>query len=85
MEHYKDPRFNPLFDALSPEIRKLAKKQFNLLEKNPRHPSLHFKRLHGSLWSARVGRGYRALASEVDGDFQWFWIGKHGEYEGKIK
>jgi hypothetical protein len=36
-----------------------------LLKENPRHPSLHLKKV-GRFWSARVGSRYRALAVEVD-------------------
>ena len=84
MKHFRDPGFNPCLDGLPAKIQVQAKRQFKLLQSNPRHPSLHFKRLHGTLWSVRVGRNYRAPAKEIDGDFQWFWIGKHGEYDGKI-
>jgi len=33
------------------------------------------------LWSVRVGLHYRALATEVDADLVWFWIGSHAEYD----
>jgi hypothetical protein len=33
----------------------------------------------------RVGRGYRALATEVDGALLWFWIGSHKDYDVLIK
>ena len=85
MGHFKDQRFDPLFAALPAQVQKLARKQFKLLKANPKHPSLHFKQVKTDLWSARVGRHYRALAVEVDGDFRWFWIGGHGEYDGKIR
>jgi hypothetical protein len=48
-----------------------------LLQQDPKHPSLHFKRVRDDLWSVRVGRGYRALAIEGKDGFQWFWIGSH--------
>jgi len=81
MRHMKDPKFQPLYDSLPKEIRTLADKNFALLKTSPRHPSLHFKRLRGDIWSARVGRGYRALAVEGEDRFQWFWIGTHEEYD----
>ena len=62
------------------DIRSLADKSFQLLNADPSHPSLHFKKL-GSVWSARVGLYYRAVATEIDGDFLWVWIGTHGEYD----
>lgn len=85
MRHFKDPRFRPLYDALPADIRELADKQFQLLKRDPKHPSLHFKCIKGELWSARVGRRYRALAIEADGDFQWFWIGSHADYDDLIR
>jgi hypothetical protein len=58
-------------------------KSFELLKQNPKHPSLHFKRI-GTRWSPRVGIGYRALALEIDGGFLWYWIGSHADYERLI-
>ena len=37
-------------------VRELADKNFALLKQDPKHPSLHFKRLKGNLWSVRIGR-----------------------------
>jgi len=51
-----------------------------LLKEDPKHPSLHFKKI-GKLWSARVGKNYRALAMEDNTGFIWVWIGNHSEYE----
>ena len=66
--------------ALPNDVRDLADKSFQLLKTDPSHPSLHFKKL-GEVWSARVGLHYRAIATEIDGDFLWVWIGTHGEYD----
>jgi hypothetical protein len=81
MRHFKDPRFQPLYDALPARVRDLADKNFALLKQDPKHPSLHFKRVRDDLWSARVGRGYRAMAIEGKDGFQWFWIGSHSDYD----
>ncbi len=81
MRHFKDAKFRPHYDALPAEIRALADKNFELLKKNPKHPSLHFKRIRDDLWSARVGSKYRALATPVDEGFLWIWIGPHAEYD----
>lgn len=85
MRHFKDPRFNPCFDALPADVRVLANEAFARLKANPRHPSLRFKRIRGDLWSARVGVHYRALALEGEDGFQWFWIGTHGDYDRLIR
>lgn len=49
MRHVKDPDFQPLYQSLPPQVRELANKQFALLKQDPKHPSLHFKRIHDDL------------------------------------
>lgn len=71
------------YERLEPEVRRLADKNFALLEADPHHPSLHFKRV-GRLWSARVGLHHRALCVRQDDDCIWFWIGTHAEYDRLI-
>ncbi len=85
MKHQTTPRFWDFYKALPPEIQILADKQHVLLEENPKHPSLHFKRMKRDLWSVRVNDSYRALALEVEDGFLWFWIGLHNEYERQIR
>jgi hypothetical protein len=51
--------------------------------RDPRHPSLQFKKV-GRYWSVRVGLRYRALATEVDDGYLWFWIGSHADYDRLI-
>ena len=79
MRHIKDPRFQPLFDALPADVRAVANRNFALLKSDPKHPSLHFKCIRGDLWSVRVGRKYRAVAVKGEDRFQ-FWIGTHAQY-----
>ncbi len=64
-------------------IQKLARKNFELLKENPRHPSLRFKKV-GEYRSVRIGLHYRALAVVEGDDFIWFWIGGHAEYDKLI-
>jgi hypothetical protein len=80
LKHHASARFWALYEALPEEVRGLADKNYSLLKSNPRHPSLHFKRL-GSVWSVRVGAHYRALGSEVEDGIVWVWIGTHDEYD----
>ena len=80
MNHYTSPAFWDRYAALPERIRALADKNFALLKADPKHPSLHFKRV-GNYWSARVGRDYRTVAVPVDDGFLWFWIGAHKEYD----
>ena len=83
MTHHASSRFWQAYDALPPEVQRLADAQFELLKRDPRHPSLRFKKV-GRFWSARVGLHHRALAVEEDADLVWFWIGRHDEYDRLI-
>ena len=80
MKHRKTVRFWIGFYALPVAIQVIARKNFAILKENPRHPSLRFKKV-GKLWSARVGRDYRALAMEDTDGYVWVWIGHHEEYD----
>ena len=81
MTHYASSSFWHHYRRLPPNVQRLADKNFRLLDNDPRHPSLHFRKIHGELWSARVGLEHRALATPEGGDFLWFWIGPHDEYD----
>lgn len=78
--HRTTPQFWQRFSELTEDLQKLARKNFALLKENPKHPSLHFKKV-GVYWSARVGLNYRVLAVEDGDDFIWVWIGSHAEYD----
>jgi hypothetical protein len=82
--HRTTARFWTLLARLPEPVQRVAHENFELLKKNPAHPSLHFKRI-GNLWSARVGINYRAVAVEDGSDFIWVWIGPHDEYQRLIK
>jgi hypothetical protein len=82
--HFTTSRFWECYQKLSEEVRATADKQYALLKENPRHPSLHFKKV-GKFWSARVNIEVRALAVESGSDFVWFWIGDHRDYDRIIK
>ena len=84
MKHRATSKFWQHYDQLPAKIQSLADANFELLKSNPRHPSLHFKRV-GRFWSARVGDHYRAIAVEDGSDFAWFWIGHHSEYDRLIQ
>lgn len=84
MIHRTTQRFWRCYRSLPEEIRRLADKKFTLLKRNPKHPSLQFKKV-GNFRSVRIGLTYRALAVEDGEDFVWVWIGTHDEYEELIK
>ena len=83
MTHYTSPSFWKLYDALPQRTQLLADKNFELLKRNQKHPSLHFKKIN-KYHSARVGIYYRTLAVEVDDGLLWFWIGNHSDYDKLI-
>ncbi len=82
--HRTTPQFWQRYRNLPPDVRDRADKAFALLREDPRHPSLHFKKV-GGFWSARVDIAHRALAVEDGEDFIWVWIGSHDEYERMIE
>ena len=84
MRHLASSKFWVAYDRLPDQIRELADKNYALLKENPQHPSLQLKKI-GRFWSVRVGLRYRALATEVDGDLVWFWIGSHADYDALIR
>ena len=67
------------FEVLPLSVQQTARRNFELLKADPRHPSLRFRNV-GRYWSARVGGSYRAVAVRDGADFTWFWIGDHDEY-----
>jgi hypothetical protein len=80
VRHQASPRFWRCYRHLPQDIRRLADESYRLLKQDPRHPSLHFKRI-GRFWAVRVGLHYRALAVGQEATIVWFWIGPHAEYD----
>jgi len=80
VNHYASPAFWTCYRALPASVRDLADKAFGLLKADPRHSSLHFKKV-GKFWSARVGTHYRSVGAKLPDGVLWFWIGSHAEYD----
>ena len=80
MKHFTTPDFWEHFNRLPEEIQRIAKKDFELVKQNPRHPSLRLKKV-GAYWTARIGIHYRVVAKERAEGLNWFWIGHHSEYD----
>ncbi len=76
--------FREGFEKLPEEIKALAVKNYQLWRQDPKHPSLHFKKI-GNYWSVWVGMHYRALSREKAGRLFWFWIGHHSVYDRLIR
>jgi hypothetical protein len=71
------------YEALPVSVRDLADRAFAQLKRNPRHPSLHFKKV-GKFWSARVGLHYRVVGVDAPEGVLWFWIGTHSQYDNLV-
>lgn len=74
--------------ALLPErIQKQAEKTYEQWKTDPSYPSLSFKCIHKpkSVYSVRIGIGYRALGRRHGEAIIWFWIGPHEAYNELIK
>jgi hypothetical protein len=80
LKHHASPDFWACYKSLSKDVQKLADQAYERLKQDPRHPSLHFKKVK-RFWSARIGGQYRALAVEADNGLVWFWIGTHADYD----
>jgi len=80
MRHLASSSFWACHDKLPSNVKKLAAKNFELIKGNILHPSLHTKKV-GKFWSVRIGKRYRALATEVEDGLLWFWIGTHSDYD----
>jgi mRNA-degrading endonuclease RelE of RelBE toxin-antitoxin system len=61
MKYSFTPHFQRSYQKLSGEIQKAFDKQFLILLKNSRHPSLRVKKFDESkgIWQGRVTKGYR--------------------------
>lgn len=84
MRHFASRRFWAAYEGLSDPVRALADESFERLKRDPRYPSLHFKKI-GELWSVRVGAHHRALGVDVPEGVLWIWIGTHAEYDRLIR
>ena len=83
MRHFASAEFWRAYERLPANVRALADKNYDLLKRNPKHPSLHFKQV-GRYWSVRVGAHCRALGVDVEEGVLWFWIGSHADYDKLI-
>lgn len=81
--HYRHPRFFESFAKLPSHIKEFSRENFRRMVANPQQVSLKPLPHAGSgedVWSAQVGNRYRALGVRVHGQFVWYWIGTHEEY-----
>lgn len=62
-------RFRHDYERLSPNLQSRVNDALDQLLANPRHPSLHFKKMQGTagVWELRVTQGYR-LTLQIEQD-----------------
>lgn len=79
-------RFAKHLRRLPDHVQRRAFKALEVLELDPRYPSLHFKEVskRSGLWSARVSQEYRLLGYRDDDHIEWFWVGPHDQYDKLI-
>ena len=84
--------FRKTLAASPPEMQKQAAEAYKRWQADPSPPGLQFKPVSPSkpIWSARVGRDYRAVAlREKDANGKdvamRFWLGPHDEYDRLLK
>jgi len=87
MKSYAVRNFWKLFRKLPPDIQRKAYKAYRLWCANPFAGSLRFKCVskHESIYSVRIGRGYRALGLLENDIIYWYFIGNHDEYERELR
>ena len=80
-------RFRDAFRELPEHVQRAGRRAYAQFARDPHHPGLDFKRIHAArpIYSARVSLGYRALGV-MDGDeVVWFWVGKHADYDRRLR
>lgn len=87
MKSKATPKFWKLYNQLSTDMQKRARKAYQTWKTNPRTPGLQFKRISKAtpIYSARINNNYRVLGVLQDDRVTWFWLGDHDEYERLLK
>lgn len=76
-------QFRRAFARLPEQVQEQTREAYRRFRQDPGHPSLRFKKVHSELpiYSARIGKSYRAVG-QLEGDTViWFWVGSHAEYD----
>ena len=79
--------FRKALKSLPSDVQVRAQEAFRRFKADPDHPSLRLKQIHLSfpIYSARVGRGPRALAVRDGEAGVWFWFGPHSDYDNLLR
>ena len=85
MRFKRTERFAEAYRSLQQDIRLKVDKTLRLLAADPRHPSLHLKKIEGTagIWEARVDRQHRMTLEIAEGYYLLRNVGKHDETLGK--
>jgi hypothetical protein len=80
-------RFWKVFALLPERVQQQAEKAYAQWKADSYSHGLHFKCIHQtkSVYSIRIGIGYRALGRRHGDEMIWFWIGTHEAYNELIK
>lgn len=85
LPHRASPAFWVALKDLPEDAQKLAAAAYLEWTNDPRATGLRFKHVAGNIYSARIGKNYRALCY-LEGDiFNWYWVGTHADYERKLR
>jgi hypothetical protein len=81
-------QFRELLADLPEPIQRQAREAYRLFRLDPDHPGLRFKPISPtdpSIYSARVGRRYRAIGIRDGETILWTWIGSHAAYDRIVR
>lgn len=87
MTSHTTKSFRKLFRELPLEVQRAARKNYKLWREYEHHPSLEFKRVHPvrSVFSVRIGLGWRAVGVRKGDAMLWYWIGSHNHYDKLLR
>jgi hypothetical protein len=71
---------------LPDQVQQRARTAYRIWRENPGHPGLQFKQIHAteSIYSVRIGLGWRAVGIRSGEVIVWYWIGSHADYDTLI-
>ena len=78
------PSFQKIYGNLPEQDRRIADAAYAKYKRDPALVAFEqkFRRPDGrKVFSADLGRGWRALAIVDESFVDWFWLGKHKEYD----
>lgn len=77
-------RFRLAYTRLPVRIQEATKQAYFQWKQDKAHPSLHFKLIRDTIYSARISIKYRGLAVKQGDTYIWFWVGSHADYDQLI-